>query len=96
MDWKDHYQWLSYLPSDESGVSDTNSRREALQYFLQDPERACQLFPSLKKDLVTFFSQSSNPHKREDGSPISGREDDFAKWEAAHRWAAEHNTAQSG
>jgi hypothetical protein len=65
-------------------------RRQAIQSFLRDPAAAMRQYPELGSDLISFFSQSINPHRSDDtGLPVKGREADYEKWKAAQEWARE-------
>jgi hypothetical protein len=73
---------------DDIGSMIMVQRRLAIQSFLVDPASAIQLYPQLGTDLVSFFSQSSNPHiNDETGLPVRGREADYEKWRIAQVWA---------
>lgn len=66
-------------------------RRLAIQSFLVNPAGALQLYPTLSDDLLSFFSQSSNPHINEaTGLPVKGRETDYERWRTAQQWARTH------
>lgn len=72
----------------EKGISAIVQRRQAIQLFLHSPAVALQQYPALSDDLISFFSQSSNPHFNEaTGLPAHGREADFEQWKAAQEWA---------
>ena len=75
------------------GVTGDNleMRRQALRSFLQNPEAAVELYPGLKNELITFFQLSSNPYTGTgSNAPASGKEAEYALWEAARQWAAAH------
>lgn len=72
-------------------IDSLSQRREAIQSFMNNPERTVDMFPQLGQDLIIFFSQSTNPHMNDTtGEPINGHEVDFDRWEAIRRWAREH------
>lgn len=75
----------------DSGALSIMQRRRAIKSFLANPEGALQRFPNLSNDLITFFSQSTNPHQNDEtGLPARGREVDFEKWKVAQEWAQSH------
>lgn len=86
MDSEGNLYWLSYLKS-SAPASDAEvlKRREALEAFLLHPEGACLAFPDLRKDLITFFSQSSNPFLDHSGKAQEGTS--YEQWDRAISWA---------
>jgi hypothetical protein len=88
----EHKQFIYSFTEGSGGTDELNAqlvqRRQAIQLFLSNPQAAIDLYPHLEEELVTFFSQSSNPHMDDTtGEPIAGREEEFNKWDAVRHWA---------
>ena len=85
MNPESHTDWLSYLNESVPTELELLKRREALDNFLLHPEGACLAFPDLKKELISFFSQSSNPFT--DGQGLPTNVFNYHRWEKAIQWA---------
>jgi hypothetical protein len=72
----------------EQPIAEINRRRQAISHFQEDPEQAIRQFPDLEADLIEFFASSSNPYiNPETNDLVRRRENDFALWERAQKWA---------
>jgi hypothetical protein len=87
-------QWGDYLKDRQFIGAELLNRKEALDAFLMNPEHACEHFPELREDLVTFFALCTNPHVNDNGTEKTAGGKKAGEWERAQIWAQEQINAE--